>query len=95
MRVAVADVLFVEGMKDYLKIHTTNNKVIVTHMTMTKMESMLDEASFLRVNRSSSCEKAAVRAINGNVIETINNVELPIGVNYREAIRKITEKGVL
>ena len=36
-----------------------------------------------------------MRAINGNVIETINNVELPIGVNYREAIRKITEKGVL
>ncbi len=94
VRVAVGDVLFVEGMKDYLKIHTTN-KVIITHMTMTKMESMLDEASFLRVNRSYIVQKAAVRAINGNVIETINNVELPIGVNYREVIRKITEKGVL
>ena len=94
IRVAIDDVLFVEGMKDYLKIHT-KTKVIITHMTMTKMESMLDEANFLRVNRSYIVQKAAVRAINGNVIETINNAELPIGINYREAIRKMTDKGML
>lgn len=94
IRVAISDVLFVEGMKDYLKIYTAS-KIIITHMTMTKMESMLDEASFMRVNRSYIVQKAAIRAINGNVIETINNLELPIGVNYREAIRKLTEKGIL
>lgn len=94
IRVAVEDMLFIEGMKDYLKIHT-KTRVIITHMTMTKMESVLDETSFLRVNRSYIVQKAAVRAINGNVIETINNVELPIGVNYREAIRKMTDKGML
>jgi DNA-binding LytR/AlgR family response regulator len=94
IRVAINDVLFVEGMKDYLKIHTAG-KVIITHMTMTKMESLLDETNFLRINRSYIVQKSAVRAINGNVIETINNVELPIGVNYREVIRKMTEKGVL
>lgn len=94
IRVAVEDMLFIEGMKDYLKIHT-KIRVIVTHMTMTKMESMLDEATFLRINRSYIVQKAAVRAINGNVIETINNAELPIGVNYREVIRKMTDKGML
>ncbi len=94
IRVAVDDVLFVEGMKDYLKIHT-QNKVIITHMTMTKMESMLDDSSFLRINRSYIIQKAAIKAINGNVIETITNSELPIGVNYREVIRKMTETGLL
>jgi two-component system LytT family response regulator len=94
IRVAVEDMLFIEGMKDYLKIHTKTG-VIVTHMTMTKMESVLDEATFLRVNRSYIVQKAAVRAISGNIIETINNAELPIGVNYREAIRKMTDKGIL
>ena len=94
IRVALDDVLYVEGMKDYLKIHT-RTKVIITHMTMTKMESMLDEATFLRVNRSFIVQKAAIRAITGNLIETINNMELPIGVNYRESIRKMTEKGIL
>ncbi|GAB3636801.1 LytTR family DNA-binding domain-containing protein [Hymenobacter arcticus] len=94
IRVAVDDILFVEGMKDYLKIHT-KAKVIITHMTMTKMESMLDDASFMRVNRSYIVQKAAIRAINGNVIETVTNAELPIGVNYRETIRKMTEKGLL
>jgi two-component system LytT family response regulator len=94
IRVALDDVLFVEGMKDYLKIHT-KGKVIITHMTMTKMEAMLDEVNFLRVNRSYIVQKAAVKAITGNVIETINNMELPIGVNYRDAIRKMTDKGRL
>jgi DNA-binding LytR/AlgR family response regulator len=94
IRVAVDDVLFVEGMKDYLKIHT-QNKVIITHMTMTKMESMLDDSNFLRINRSYIIQKAAIKAINGNVIETITNSELPIGVSYREIIRKMTEKGLL
>ncbi|GAB2698320.1 DNA-binding response regulator [Hymenobacter frigidus] len=94
IRVALDDVLFVEGMKDYLKIHT-KTKVIITHMTMTKMETMLDKATFLRVNRSYIVQKAAIKAITGNVIETINNAELPIGVNYRESIRKMTEKGIL
>jgi len=94
IRVALDDVLFVEGMKDYLKIHT-KTKVIITHMTMTKMETMLDEATFLRVNRSYIVQKAAIKAITGNVIETINNAELPIGVNYRESIRKMTDKGML
>jgi DNA-binding LytR/AlgR family response regulator len=94
LRVAVEDVLFVEGMKDYLKLHT-KSKVIVTHMTMTKMESMLSETDFLRVNRSYLVQKAAIKAINGNTIEVINNSEIPIGINYREAIRKMTDKGIL
>lgn len=94
VRVAVGEVLFIEGMKDYLKIHTAT-KVIIAHMTMTKMESLLDDVNFLRVNRSYIVQKSAVRAINGNVIETINNVELSIGVNYREAIRQMTDKGIL
>lgn len=94
IRVALDDVLFVEGMKDYLKIHT-KTKVIITHMTMTKMETMLDDATFLRVNRSYIVQKAAIKAITGNTIETVNNAELAIGVNYRESIRKMTDKGML
>lgn len=94
LRVPVEDILFVEGMKDYLKVYT-KAKVILTHMTMTKMESLLDEAVFLRVNRSYLVQKSAIVAIHGNTLELVNNMEVPIGINYREVVRRMTEKGVL
>lgn len=94
LRVAMDEVFFIEGMKDYLKIHT-KGKVITTHMTMTKMEEMLHEADFLRVNRSYIVHKSAIKAINGNTIELNNNMEVPVGISYRETIRKMTDSGVL
>lgn len=93
-RVSVDDVLFVEGMKDYLKIYT-KAEVVVAHMTMTKMATLLDPADFLRVNRSYLVQKTAIKAIHGNTIEIVNGMEVPIGINYRETIRQMTEKGVL
>jgi len=92
--VPAEDILFVEGMKDYLKVYT-KAKVILTHMTMTKMERLLDEAVFLRVNRSYLVHKAAITAIRGNTLELVNNMEVPICINYREAVRRLTDKGVL
>ncbi|MBH8570923.1 response regulator transcription factor [Microvirga sp. STS02] len=94
IRVPAADILFVEGMRDYLKVYT-KARVILTHMTMTKMESLLDETAFLRVNRSYLVHKAAIAAIHGNTLELVNNMEVPIGINYREAVRLLTDKGVL
>ena len=94
LKVSLDEVFFIEGMKDYLKIHTTN-KIITTHMTMIKMEQMLHEADFLRVNRSYIVQKSAIKAINGNTIEMTNNKEVPIGVSYRETIKKMTDSGIL
>ena len=94
IRVPADDILFVEGMKDYLKVYT-RACVILTHMTMTKMESLLDEAVFMRVNRSYLVNKAAIAAIHGNTLELINNMEVPVGINYREAVRQLTDKGML
>ncbi|MGI4883547.1 MAG: LytR/AlgR family response regulator transcription factor [Janthinobacterium lividum] len=94
LRVSVDDVLFVEGMKDYLKIYT-KTEVVVAHMTMTKMAALLAAADFLRVNRSYLVQKSAIKAIHGNTTEVVNGMEVPVGINYRETIRQMTDKGVL
>lgn len=93
LNVAMDDIFFVEGMKDYLKIHTSG-KVIITHMTMTKMEELLS-SDFLRVNRSYIVRKAAIQAINGNTLEMSNNSEVPVGTRYRDNIRELQEGGTL
>lgn len=94
INISIEDIFVVEGMKDYLKIHT-KGKVIITHMTMGKMEETLPASDFLRVNRSFIVRKSAVKAINGNMIELLNNQEVPIGIKYRDIIKNLMDKGAL
>jgi DNA-binding LytR/AlgR family response regulator len=94
VNVLIDEIHLVEGMKDYLKIHT-RTKVLITHMTMTKIEELLPAKEFLRVNRSFIVRKLSVKAINGNTIELTTNQEVPIGIRYREAIKGLTEGGAL
>ena len=84
------DILYIEGMKDYVKIFLAD-KLIITHITMSRMEQQLSAADFIRVNRSFIVRRSAIRAVNGNTIETINKKEIPIGISYRDSIKDITK----
>lgn len=91
VRVVPDEIMFVEGMKDYLKLHLLN-RVLVTHMTMTKIEDLLPTGVFLRVNRSYIVRKGAIREIDGNQITTTDGKKVPIGVTYREAVLEALRK---
>lgn len=91
VRIVPEEILLVEAMKDYIKIYL-NSRVIVTHSTMAKMESMLPEDMFLRVNRSFIVRINAIREIDGNQITTLDGKHVDIGVTYREAVMKRLKK---
>ncbi len=94
IRVAPEDIVFAEGMKDYLKLHLTT-RVLVTHMTMTKLEEMLPPSQFLRVNRSFIVRRQAIREIDGNQITTLDGKKLTIGITYREAVMNEFKKNMI
>lgn len=83
-RVNFSEISFVEGMKDYLKIHTPDY-TLVTHQTMNELERQLPARQFIRVHRSYLVALGHIRAIYGNSIE-VGNVTIPIGVNYKEVV---------
>ena len=85
------EILYVEGMKDYVKIFLSD-KMVVTHITMSRMEQLLPTLDFIRVNRSYIVRRSAIVAVNGNTIEMVNKKEVPIGINYRELIRDISRE---
>ena len=91
IRIEPDEVIFVESMKDYLKIHLAN-RVIITHMTMNRIEELLPAASFIRINRSFIVRKGAIREIDGNQIITINKQKIPIGVTYRDAVLDVMKR---
>jgi two-component system, LytTR family, response regulator len=88
------DIYFVEGMKDYIKLHLADT-ALVTHMTMTKIEEMLPRGMFLKVNRSFIVRKTAIKNIEGNTIRTKNGKEIPIGISFRDTIREYLKGGAL
>lgn len=81
------EIVYIEGMKDYLKIFLLKSMVI-THMTMEKMEKVLSlRKLFLRINRSYIINTKFMIALDGNMIELENNKKLMIGTTYRDIIK--------
>lgn len=89
-RVDFSEILYIQGMKDYLKI-VTPDFTLVTHQTMNEMEATLPTRQFIRVHRSWLVAIRHIRAIYGNSIE-LGKVTIPIGVNYKEMVMGLVGK---
>jgi DNA-binding LytR/AlgR family response regulator len=83
-KVDFSEIIYIEGMKDYLKIHTTEYK-LVTHQTMGDMEDILPERLFIRVHKSYIVSLTYVKSIDSTSIE-IDNTTLPIGNSYKNKV---------
>ncbi|HEY4155379.1 MAG TPA: response regulator transcription factor [Puia sp.] len=83
-RIGFSDILFIEGMKDYLKIHTPD-QVIITHQTMGEMEGVIPSGKFLRIHKSYIVAVAHIKAVFGNSVDMGKDL-LPVGLNYKERL---------
>lgn len=87
-KVNFSDIIYIESMKDYVKIHMATKK-LVTLQTMNEMEKILPSKQFIRVHKSYIVALAHIKAIYGNNIE-MEKATVPIGVNYKEKITHLT-----
>ncbi|AQG80156.1 LytR/AlgR family response regulator transcription factor [Spirosoma montaniterrae] len=95
VRVAPDDIVFAEGMKDYVRLQL-NDQLLITHMTMSRLEEMLPPSKFLRVHRSFIVRRQAIKEIDGNLIKTIDGQKrVQIGVTYRDAVMEELRKNLL
>lgn len=94
IKVVPGEIILVEAMKDYLTIHL-QGRTIMIHMTLTKMEDMLPANQFLRVNRSYIVRKGAIKEIDGNLITTVDDKRVPIGVTYRDSVWEAMKKNIM
>jgi len=83
-RIPFSDIMYIEGMKDYLKIHTTEH-VIVTHQTMIDLENILPGNHFIRIHKSYIVSIARIKAVFGNSVD-MGKTQLPIGLNYKDRL---------
>jgi two-component system LytT family response regulator len=87
VKVVLDDILYVEGMGNYVKIFTGNGMVI-TKNSMTTVETMLPEGFFIRTHRSFIVSKSKIASFNNDVV-TIGKTEIPIGKLYKNSVIKL------
>lgn len=87
LKITVNDIQWVEGLKDYIKIHLASSpKPVITRMTMKSVEEKLPGNRFVRIHKSYILALSAITAIRKNSV-FINSLELPVSDNYKEVLR--------
>lgn len=81
VKIPLADILYVEGFADYLRIYIKDRKTIVARMPMKDMMSKLPSTDFIRVHRSFILPFSKIEAVRGKTI-FIDDREFPIGRTY-------------
>lgn len=84
-RLKVQDILFVQGMKEYVSWHTKDKKLITLH-SLTNLEDQLGDKGFLRTHKSFIVNKNCVKAIRYDCLEIPDN-KIPIGRSYRSKVQ--------
>lgn len=89
LRIEPNKILYMEGMKDYIKVHLENGEVVVKS-TMKAMEEMLND-DFLRIHKSYIVAMSKVQSIDNSSVE-IEGKEIPIGRSYRSLLQKFLKE---
>jgi DNA-binding LytR/AlgR family response regulator len=91
VKVTLSDILFIEGLDNYLKIHLQNQKPLVIRITMKALLEQLPEKEFIRVHRSYIIAANRIETFRNKII-TIAGEEIPVGNSYEENLTTLFKK---
>ncbi|MBN1415793.1 MAG: response regulator transcription factor [Bacteroidales bacterium] len=83
VRIIVDDIQYIEGVRDYIRIHLTGKKPVMTLQTMKNMAEMLPRQKFIRIHKSFIINLGRIDAIERNQV-IFGDKRIRIGDGYRE-----------
>jgi len=86
-KVAMEDIIFIESLKDYIKV-VTKSKTIITKQSISSIEERLPKTLFIRIHRSFIVSLNKVQSYTPELI-AIGNEELPVSRMYRHEVEKV------
>ena len=87
VKVFFRDILFIEALKDYIKI-VTDSKTIITKYVLSTLEEMLPTSEFLRIHKSYIVAINKIESFNADTIH-VSKHELPIGRLYKYDVTRV------
>lgn len=88
VKVFIRDILYIESLKDYVKIITTSAKPLVVKQSISSLEEMLPEIGFLRIHRSFVVAIDKIAAYTPSYVDVAGQ-ELPIGRLYHKEVGRV------
>jgi len=90
LKVVLDDIIWIEGLKDYIKIHLkSTTKPVITRMTMKAIEELLPVNRFIRIHKSYIVAISFITSIRKSTV-LIGTDELPVSETYQDALIKLT-----
>lgn len=86
-KIALADILFIEGLDDYLKIHSKNQPPLTARLTLEAIHEQLPPGHFVRIHRSYIVSPGKVEAFRNRIL-TIGGEEIIVGSSYENDFLK-------
>lgn len=87
VKILLEDIVYIESLKDYLRIHVSDTERHVTHSTMKKIEEKLPDY-FFRIQRSYIINTKKIKSIYGNTVLLSVGESLPISVSSKAELYK-------
>ena len=95
VRINLADITYVEGMREYVRIHLTGQSPVMTLMSLTKLEEKLPGSEFMRVHRSFIVNLQKITTVERNRIVFDKGVYIPISDAYKEKFQEFLNRNFL
>ncbi len=83
VKVLLDEILYIEGVKDYIKVHLSTQHSILSLNSLKNMEEKLPARQFMRLNRSCIVSLSKITAVTKTAVQ-INDIVIPVGESYRE-----------
>ncbi len=84
-KVFLEDILYFEGMKDYVRIHLAEGQTLLTHITMKALEDLLPTGSFMRVHRSYIVSLDRIDSVSAGSDISIGGAFIHVSESFRPA----------
>lgn len=78
------EILYIESLAKYLKVHLVNKKIHLTYQTLYEMEERLPASTFLRIHRSYIVNLNLIEGLEGNTVELNQGARLPLSASYKD-----------
>lgn len=89
VQIPLANILYVEAMDNYVRIHRLTDRAIVSQITMKALIDMLPDAEFTRIHKSYIVSLSRIKSFTRTQVVMINDVVLPVGRSYANMEKRI------
>lgn len=94
IRIEIENILYIEGMREYVRIHLENAKPLMTLLSMKKIEQKLSDSSFMKVHRSYIVNLKKITTIERNRI-IFDDVYIPVSDQHKDKFQNYIDNNFL